>query len=315
MRIRLPDGTVRAGRTSDLSDVGLDPAAVVDAVRTPDGAGDDIQSPAATDSGLWVDCPTPGPGYDRLARIPVPESPPSRGQLLVAVGRSRGLQTPVDDELAQLEARLAEHEGQTEDDSPDHIVPSASELREARRRVAAAGDDQTRLRERVATLRGRLNAHREAGDDASAASTQSELVEIATKLSEVETERIAAEQRLEALERAARRARDGREERLRLHDAIANRRRERRSYFCAELSEEFDDTVRELTAEFFEPTDAASDASSNSNSNSNPNRSSVVDALAAVRLADLDAPVVLTRRFFGDVETAARWLDTPVIRC
>ncbi|ELZ95065.1 hypothetical protein C440_08312 [Haloferax mucosum ATCC BAA-1512] len=310
MRLRLPDGTVRTGRAIDLSSERLDPNEVVDAVRTDSGRDADCTD-SAPDTGLCIECPEPGPGYDRLARIPAPNSPLSRGELLVAVGRSRELATPVDDDLARLEARLLEREPDSDENTATLPAPSASDLREARRRVAAAGDDESRLRERVATLRGRLNAHREADDEEAAAATQSELVEVATELSEVETERVAAKQRLDALERAARRARDGREERLRIRDAIANRRRELRAYLSTELGDEFDATVRELVADARGPNDFVRSATSGTGNL----QQTVVNGLAAVRIAELNAPVVLMRQPFTDLETAVQWLGTPVITC
>lgn len=278
MKVALPDGTVREGRAIDLSETGFAPEAVVRAVRAP----------VSTDDTLRVECPEPGPGHESLARVPVSNA--THGRLLAAVGRSRGMTSPVDDEIDRLTARLADH-AVTDDDY-------AHSLRTARRRLADAGDDEARLRERTATLRGRLSAHRETGDDEAIEATRSELVDVATELSEVETERIAAEQRLDALEREATHARDSRDERLRLSDALANRRREARTHFSEALAAEFDEAKRELGA--LSPDYAATD--------------SVVAALAAVRLADLRAPVVSTCRFFFDAETAVRHLDAPVIR-
>ncbi|WP_396610934.1 hypothetical protein ACH9L7_11995 [Haloferax sp. S1W] len=282
MRVRLPDETTVRGRGIDLSDFDIDADTVVAAVRNPAFDGD----------GLCIDCPEPGPGHDRLAVIPVPNF--SHTPVLAAVGRSRGLTTPVDDEIDRIEARLADIAADT--DAGD----AAESLRAARRRLAEAGDDEARLRERVATLRGRLNAHRESDDEEAASAVKSDLVEATTTLSEVETERIAAEQRLSALERDARSARDTREERLRLRDALDNRRREARRSLAEVLRAEFDDAVREL-AEWVDDSGT-------------PQPESVVSALAAVTLAEFRAPVVLTTRIFPDAQTATRELDVPVIR-
>ncbi|KAB1197508.1 MULTISPECIES: hypothetical protein [Haloferax] len=277
MKVYLPDGAVREGRGIDLSDTAFAPETVVAAVRDPGSPAD----------ALRIDCPEPDSGHDVLARVPI--STITTKRLSTAVARSRGRSSPVDEELDRLTSRLAEYA----DTDDDYSTP----LRAARRRLAEAGDDEAGLRERTASLRGRLAAHREAGDDDAIEATRAELVDVATQLSEVETERIAAEQRLEALEREAKRARDSRDERLRLTDAVANRRREARTYFADTLAAEFDEARDALSALSSETTDT-----------------DTLTALAAVRLADFRAPVVSTCRFFADAETAAHHLDCPVIR-
>ncbi|WP_416838385.1 hypothetical protein [Haloferax sp. DFSO52] len=297
MKVHLSDGTVREGRGIDLSATALDPETVVAAIRIPEPASTSESASGSAsesaDASIRIECADPGPGHDTLARVPVSNATP--GRLLAAVGRSRGMASPVDEELDQLSTRLAAHEVT----DPDHTT----NLRAARRRLADAGADEARLRERSATLRGRLAVHREAGDDDATEATRSELVDVATELSEIETERIAAEQRLDALEREATRLRDSRDERLRLTDAIANRLREARAYFADELATEFDDARDEL-ADLF--TDAPrTDA---------PPADAVASSLAAVKLADLRAPIVSMCRCFPDAETAASHLDVPVIR-
>ncbi|WP_411967709.1 hypothetical protein [Haloferax sp. YSSS75] len=282
MNVHLPSGVVHSGRAIDLSETNIAPERVVASIRDTDSSADSLR----------IECPEPGPGHELLARLPV--SNVSTPRLLTAVGRSRGLSTPVDGEIGRLTERLA-----------DHTVPDdhSAKLRAVRRRLADAGDDEARLRERTATLRGRLAAHREAGDAEAIDATRSELVDVATKLSEVETERIAAEERLDALEREATRVRDTRDERLRLTDALANRRREARTHFADELAAEFAEAKRELAE--MSPAATPPDATP---------PDAVVASLATVRLADLRAPVVSTCRFFPDAETAVRSLDTPVVR-
>jgi hypothetical protein len=278
MKVVLREGPVREGRGIDLSETQFSPEAVASAIRRTDAV-----------DGLRIECADPGPGHDHLGRVP--SSTVTRGHLLEAVGRSRRLQTPVDAEIARIESRLAEQSSPADPDAP-------RDLRAARRRLAEAGDDESRLRERVATLRGRLNAHRETGDEEAITTTRDELVSVTTELSEVVTERVAAEQRLDALERRARSVRDSRDLRLQHTDALANRRRDARAYFIEKLGDEFDVAVRELSEATFETADA----------------DELVRQLAAVRLADFSAPVVLTCRAFTDVETAAHYLDSPVVR-
>ncbi|ELZ90284.1 DUF7856 family protein [Haloferax sulfurifontis] len=311
MRLRLPDGTVYEGSAIDLAGESVDVDAVVAAVRADDGT----DAPGA----LRIDCPSPGPGHDRLGRVPVsaPSPSPSRGWLLAAAGRSHGRRSPVADDLARLEAKLGEHRDdaaeEAEADERERPDTSAAALRDARRRVAAAGEDESRLRERVAALRGRVNAHRDAGDDEATAAAREELVSAATELSEVETERVAAEQRLSALERAVRAERDGREARLKLEDAVENRRREARAHFAAELGAEFAAALRDLASL---PATATATAAVDSPPEPPALESDpVARALAAVRLADLSAPVVLSCGRFSDAEAAADWLGVPVVRC
>ncbi|POG56799.1 DUF7856 family protein [Haloferax marisrubri] len=312
MRLRLPDGSVHEGAAIDLAGDSL--AVGVDEVVAAIRADEEADATGA----LRIDCPPPGPGHDRLSRVPVSKPTPSRGWLLAAVGRSRGLRSPVADDLDRLEARLAEHRDRAAEESAgderERADTSAAALREARRRVAAAGADESRLRERVATLRGRVNAHRDAGDDEATAAARDELVEVATELSEVETERVAAEQRLSALERAARSERDSREARLKLEDAVENRRREARAQFAAELGAEFEAALRDLESLPAAAESADSPAGSSSES-SDLEADPVARALAAVRLADLSAPVVLSCGWFSDAEAAANWLGVPVVRC
>ncbi|ELK51073.1 hypothetical protein D320_15850, partial [Haloferax sp. BAB-2207] len=231
-----------------------------------------------------------------------------------AVGRSRGRRAPVADDLDRLEAKLAEHRdraaGESNADDPERVDTSAAALRQARHRVAAAGEDESRLRERVATLRGRVNAHRDAGDDEATAAARQELVEAATELSEVETERVAAEQRLSALEQASRAERDRRDARLKLEDAVENRRRDARAYFAGELGAEFEAALRDLAS-----LPAASAAVGSPPAPTDLESDPVARSLAAVRLADLSAPVVLSCGRFSDAEAAADWLGAPVVRC
>ncbi|ELZ70111.1 hypothetical protein [Haloferax volcanii] len=308
MRLRLPDGTAVEGRAIDLASdsVAVDADEVVAAVRADGGA----DAPGA----VRIDCSSPGPGHDRLGRVPVSDPAPSRGWLLAAVGRSRGRRAPVADDLDRLEAKLAEHRdraaGESNADDPERVDTSAAALRQARHRVAAAGEDESRLRERVATLRGRVNAHRDAGDDEATAAARQELVEAATELSEVETERVAAEQRLSALEQASRAERDRRDARLKLEDAVENRRRDARAYFAGELGAEFEAALRDLAS-----LPAASAAVGSPPAPTDLESNPVARSLAAVRLADLSAPVVLSCGRFSDAEAAADWLGAPVVRC
>jgi hypothetical protein len=167
--------------------------------------------------------------------------------------------------------------------------------------VARAGDDEERLRERVATLRGQLQAHRDAGRETS--DVRQQLDETVTRLAEVETERIAAEQALVRAEREATSARTVRERRLRLQDRAANLRRASRQHLGDELYDEFCAAVASIPR-----------AVSPSEHPSEFEGDSVTVRLAAVAVADLDAPVVLSCDRFDSAETAVTRLNTPVVR-
>jgi chromosome segregation ATPase len=148
-----------------------------------------------------------------------------RREALVAAARSRGLTASVDDELRAVRERLADL---------DEPVPS---LAAARRRVAEAEADLEARRERVATLRGRLQ---ETDDEALAEEYRVEI----RALSEAETERAAAGEALAAARERARQARDVREDRLRLEDRVANLERRTREELVEAVRPEVDAAVR-----------------------------------------------------------------------
>ncbi|MES3516454.1 MAG: hypothetical protein PPP58_02200 [Natronomonas sp.] len=199
---------------------------------------------------------------------------------LAAAARSRNITSSVADELRALEADAVE---------PDPSVPDRSDLR---RRVAETGAELERLEERVATLRGRLQS--EGTDDAAAAYRSA-----ARRLSEAETEHLAAKERLEAARRRAREQRTVQEKRLQQADRRANLRRRARSELASVVRPAADRAVRSLPACAASTFEAAS---------------GVDAALAVCRIAALDAPVVLACDRFEDAASAADWLDAPVCR-
>lgn len=274
MRLHVGDRT-HAGRALDCRDgdtvADLAPRDLFDAIRRSCDESDEH-----TD--LAVDCPNPG----RLHRfVGLLDGRPlrSRRRLLALVARSRGETAPQDDAIRDLRSRLAD------------CTPATVDLEPLRRRVATAGEREAELRERAAALRGALSARRELGADAE--ETADELAEVTAHLADVETERIAAEQALAAAEERARDARDDRERRLRLADALANRRREAR----AELAERV--ASRVATAEETVP---------------GPAEDPTTTRLAATRVGAIAAPVVLAVDRFSDATTAAEVLDASVIR-
>jgi chromosome segregation ATPase len=210
---------------------------------------------------------------------------------LAAAARSLGETAPQREALTAARAQLADA------DAPD------VELAATRRRVAAAGDEEERLRERVATLRGRLHALDDAGVEAERAATAEELSTATRALTDAETERIAAEQRLATMTREARGVRDRRERRLELQDRVANLERRARAHLAGAVYERFRAAVSALPGEGeagAEPGDYEGDPTT--------------AALAAVRVADVAAPVVVATDRLGDAAAAATRLDAPVVR-
>lgn len=203
-----------------------------------------------------------------------------RRRALVATARSRGETTSVDAELRTLRSRLS---------TLDVSVPS---LADAKRQVASAETDLEEKRERVATLRGRLQ---ETDDETVAAAYRSALRDLA----EAETERIAAREALADTRKRARKARDEREMRLRLEDRVANLRREAR---------------RELIAAVGPVVDAAVPEVPESEASTYETAGPVTAALALVRVGRFRRPVTLACRRFDSAAGAESWLETPVVR-
>jgi hypothetical protein len=287
------DGRVLAGRVLDLRGAAVDPERVGRAVRT--GPVD----------GLCVECPEPRRVSEYVGVVSAVVTVPDR-TALAAAGRSRGLSTPQDEEIATVRQRLGEEAG-TGTDAGDRAAGrphnrSGGESGEvladpaaARRRLAGTESTVERLRERVATLRGRVQAAREAGRNT--AQVETELAEAARELSEAETERAAAREALDRAERRARRHRDDRERRRRRQDRLANLERDARSHLVGRLREEYAAAVDDLVG--VEDPFAVDD---------------VTAALAVGRVADLRAPVVLAVDRFDSPARAADWLSAPLVR-
>ncbi|SDL96823.1 hypothetical protein SAMN04487949_0343 [Halogranum gelatinilyticum] len=242
---------------------------------------------------------------------PIPEIPASHDVLghvdgdlqpslrvwLAAAARSVGREPPQRAAYDDVRAAL-----------DDLVVPDV-DVAAARRRVAEAGAEEARLREELATLRGRLQARRET--DAPTEGVAAELAETATRLSEVETERVAAEQTLDRREAAAREAREKREQQLELEDRAANLRRAMRESLAAAVAPAFADAVASVAAvdclsvavETPPPTEGIAD----------PGAYDGPDALAqlaAVRVADLDTPVVVSAAVADDADSVTDDADS-----
>lgn len=288
-RVRLPSGETFSRRAIDLRETGttVSAAAVRRAVR--------FGRPVPPDAPEVV-CPSPGPVHEYVAHLE-PEMAFDRRGALSTLARSRGHATPADAELAAVREELVSLR-----------PPPPADVASARRRAAEAGAETERLRERVATLRGRLSAHRERdGESDAVAEVEATLSETMTRLSEAATDRIAARQRLEHLESEAREARDERERRLELEDEAGNLERAVRRSLADRVYDEFASAVAALPDAF----DAA--AGDEPGEYGGPPAAA---ALAVTRLADVRAPVVVSPRVvaaFDGPDRASDFLRAPVV--
>jgi hypothetical protein len=203
-----------------------------------------------------------------------------RRAALLETARSLEVETSVDAEIEALRSELR--------DLPEP-VPSRAE---ARRRVAETEAELRARRERVATVRGRMQ---EAADGAYEAEYRSAI----RALSEAETEHAAAKEALAEARARAREARDERDRRLRIEDRLGNLRRRARRERVAAVRPAVDDAIAALPHR--EP-DGFDDADP------------VSAALALIRVGRIERPVVLACRRFPGRDAAERWLEAPVYR-
>lgn len=233
---------------------------------------------------LEHDCPEPGPVHEHVGHLREGMGLRTR-TALAAAGRSRGLETPVDDDLAAARHSLATLSSQPA--NPTTV----------RRDLADARQDTARLRETVANIRGELMARREAG--LPTASTADSLEDAIRRLAEVETRRTAAAEALEREREATRTRRNDHLERFRLEERVANLERSARAQLVAQLEGPFATAVERVpgTPTPSNPFDAAP----------------LTAALAIARLADVSAPLVLECEIFASAEAASEWLGAPVI--
>lgn len=233
---------------------------------------------------IKIECPQPQPVHDHVGHIH-PDMGLRVRTALARAGRTRGLETPHDEVIRELRTEL------------DSMTLSESEGDTHRKQVAEQRATTEELQADVAAARGRVNACREHGIDPTDA--ERELEKAIRRLSEHRTSVSAASEDRENRRTGARRRRDRREQRLQLEDRLANRERDARRSLVDQLREEFAaalETVPETSVS--DPFDTPPP----------------VAALAIARLADLDAPVVLTTDRFDSAAAAADWLDASVIQ-
>lgn len=278
------DGDSRAGRVVDLREHAACPSATALATRLPRAAA-------------WRD--RPEFDADRSFTTVTPQSPPPC-RLAAIAARSRGATTPVDDELAAVNSRS---------DSPDatessDLTTDLPDLAAARERVAETGSEVEQLRERVAMLRGRLQAARET--DGEPSEVQTELDTAMRALTEAETAELAARQQLDRARQHARARRDSHERRLRRHDARQNRAREARTHLAAAVA----DRLAAATEQIAAATDRG--RATFDHDTGTVSGDPVTFHLATLAVAETTEPAVVAVEGLGD-PTALRRLGVPVI--
>ncbi len=235
-----------------------------------------------------VACSRPGSLFDAVGVVD-PSLNVSLRRVLAAVARRRGHRADAADELRSVRAELAT------------LGVSRCDRAKQRRQVATAGADEAELAERVATIRGELQARRDASVDVSA--TEDRLSDAVAALTDARTERLSAEQALDRVRKDSRALRDRRDRRLRLQDRERNLERDIHRELADSVYDEFAAAVRRV------PGGAA------------PGRSvveydgdDVTAALAILRMLRTATPAVLAVDRFDGPERAAHELGVPVLR-
>lgn len=230
-----------------------------------------------------VEAPAPPAVYDYCGRVRPGMGLRTR-TALAAAARSRGFETEHDDVIADLRQRLSA----LATDEPS--LPPARE--------GVPDEDIAALRETAAEARGRLRARETL--DAETDTVEAAVRESTATLAQRETERTAARESRHQRREAAREYRDRMARYRRLSDRLANRRRDARR-----------DLVDRLSDRYARALDALPGPTPGDPFEAPP----VPAALAVLRLAGTDAPVVLEADRLGCPSAAADWLDAPVVRC
>ena len=223
--------------------------------------------------------------YDHVSLI-APGLSLDRRAALVAAARSRAKTTNLDGELRAARAEL------------DALEARVPELAPVRKRVAETESVVETKRERVATLRGRVQASNERENSTESAARESYDAAV-RELAEAETERLAAREALATARQRARTARDVRARRLSLQDKVRNLERAVHDRLRGRILPVVDDAVRQAPASEATSFETADDLTA---------------ALSLARVSRVERPLVLACRRFPDEETAETWLRTPVLR-
>jgi hypothetical protein len=198
-----------------------------------------------------------------------------------------------------------DHAASADTDSATSADTDHAELTAARRQTARVGDSVEKLRERVAALRGELQATKAADGETEAASAS--LREAVKSLTEAEADRIAADQRLSRQSRRVRERRSALRRRLRARDERRNRAREARGHLGEAVYDELS-AAMEAVERLTERGPASSGERPAAFEGDR-----VAAHLAAIAVADTAEPVVVGIEAFTSAAEAAELLGTPVV--
>lgn len=213
---------------------------------------------------------------------------------LARAARTRGVTTPVDDELRSLRDELAA------------LTVDAVDLETHREQLAATTSALERKRERVAHARGRLQERRDS--DETTEDLRSVLDESLKALTEAETAAVAAKQNYDRARERQREHRDAQERRFELEDRVANLERRARSHLVDDVEEAYRDALDRV------PGRATASDRAVEDSPADPfDVDPLTAGLAIARVGRLSAPVVLAVDRFDSPVAAHEWLDAPVI--
>jgi len=261
----------------------IDPQLVVEASRK---AG--VQAAKAE---IRVEAPPPPPVYEHVGYVHNEMGLQIRTALAKAA-RTVGGETAYDDSLTTVNKKLTA------------LDPEPPDQEYHRRRQETKTAEARRLKEQAAMLRGQLAARREYGLETE--STKAELRDVLAALSEAETTAQAARQGVDQTQQAMREYRDRQEQRFRLEDKRANLERKARASLVEQYTPEFRkhvQTVSTLVEQEPATPEAALEAID-----------PVIAALALIRLASFETPVVLSCSQVESAEIAAEKLDAAIIR-
>lgn len=270
-------GTVYRGRAVTVRET-VSPDLLARAVREGEATNGDVAVTVTArtphDVHEYVGCLNPGRGL----RVKT---------ALASAARARGHGTPTDEQLAETRRSLAAVETEAVDTSNQ------------RRDLSEARTETDRLRERVAALRGRLDAKREQGLPTDEA--REKLRTAIRTLSDAETTAVAARQRLEQGRQRGREARDSLAQQRRLEDEVANLERRARAHLVECVRPAYECALADVPGG---PDTVPADPF-----DVDPVRA----GLAVARVAALDAPVVVDCDRFDSARAASAWLDAPVL--
>ena len=270
------DGTNYEGRVVDLRARAIDERVLAAAAHS--------SVDATTSRSLMISCQPPTAVYGYAGHVHEGMGLRCR-TALAAAARSRGMTTEYDGDISRLREKLDEF------GIPEPTMPSVPDP------VPAATVSE--LEATVAARRGRIEAH-ETLTGESPRELRERRESAVAGVTERATERRAAEQTRERRRIAARQYRQRLDDRRAVADRLANTERRARAALVEQARDRFA---------------AALDALPGPTPSDPFDGDPVAAALAVLRVARTDTPVVLTADRFASPAAAADYLDAPVIRC